>query len=284
MKIQKIEDCRKVYRDIVVGYTAVREPRCFIKHLREIDLGSLENRSDSILEQLKENNIPTEKEVLAALDKKEIWTKANEDEFAGLIQSIKDLELERRKIVSREQVEQLLKFIGEERKRLEEISRERDGHLKISAEHFLRKKAQEELIKISFYKDEKLTEPLLNNEEFDAIDYKGLGTYFELFNEMSETMSESNIKKVSVTPAFLNLFCLADNINNFYGKSIVDLTIYQCDLFHSGKINRQMIEQGSVPPTDYSDLDRVVLFFDAEYSIALGRAEEARKRERHNER
>lgn len=281
MKARKIEDCRKIYRDIVAGYTAIKNPRCFIKHLREVDLGSLENRNDAILEELKENNIPSEKEVLVALDHKKIWTAQDENDYFTLIQAIKDLENEKRKIVSREQAEQLFTVIEKERERLAEISMIREGHLRISSEYFLRKKAQQELIKISFFKDEQLTVPYFNSEEFDEIDYKGLNEFFGLFNEMSETMSESNIKKVSVMPAFLNSFALADdNAQAFFGQPIVDLTVYKIDLFNHGRLNRQIIEMGSNPPEDYSDLDAVVKWFDMEASIMIGKIEAQRKKNR----
>lgn len=284
MKVQKIEDCRKVYRDIIAGYTAIKKPLCYVKHLREADLGSLENRSDSILAELKENNIPTEKEVLIALDKKEIWTKANEEEYFNLIQAIKDLEHEKRKIVSREQIEQLLVVINKERERLYEIMIFREDHLKISTEYFLRKKAQEELIKISFFKDEQLKIPYFNTQEFDDIDYKGLNECFGIFNEVSETMSDYNIERVSVTPAFLNSFALCDdNSQVFWGRPVIDLTLYQINLFNYGRLNRQIIEMGGSPPEDYSDLDAVVRWFNCEHSLLLTKVEKQKRESRHGQ-
>ena len=133
MQIKKIEDCRRVYRDIVAGYSVIKKPFCYLKHLREIDLGALENKNDTILEELKAQGIPSEKEVLIALDSRGIWEKKDEENYWQSISSIKDLQAEQRKIVSREQVEDLLKIINQRKEEVRKISEERDSHLRISA-------------------------------------------------------------------------------------------------------------------------------------------------------
>mgnify|MGYP001570440092 CR=1 FL=1 len=274
----KIESCRKLYRDIVLGYSPVKNPRCFVKHLREIDLGSIESKSDAVLEEIKANGIHSEKEVLESLDKRGVWTKKNEEEYFGLIASIKDLEQERKKIVSRSQAEELLEIIAGRKRELQEIIIERSGHLRISSEFFLRKKFQQELMKISFFKDEDLKEPLYDQETFADLDYKDLIVLFEVFNEVSENLCELNIKKVSVTPAFLNTFSLCESDPYiFYGKPVTELTLHQLDLFNCGKLNKTILEQGNPPPENYEDLDKVVLWYDTEMSLLIGRIEKNKR-------
>lgn len=281
MKILKLEDCRKVYRDIVAGYSFVKEPHCYLKHLRDIDLGAVDNKSDLILDEVKSNNIKCEKDVLIALDKRGIWTKKDEEGYFDLLNSIKDLEGQKKKVKSREQAEQLIGIINQRKEELQKIENERNGHLSISAEYFQKKRAQSELIKISFYKDEDLKEPLFNSDEFNDLEYGQLVPFFTAFTELAETVSESNLKKISVTPFFLNAFSLSDDDpTKFYGKSIVNLSIYQLELYNLAKINKVILEQGHNPPDDYSNLDKIVDFFDIEYSILLGKIEAAKRKER----
>ena len=281
MKILKLEDCRKVYRDIVAGYSFVKEPRCYLKHLRDIDLGAVDNKSDLILDEVKANKIQCEKDVLIALDKRGIWTKKDEEGYFQLIKSIKDLEGEKRKIKSREQAEQLVKIINERKDELHKLENERAGHLSISAEYFQKKRSQEELIKISFFKNEDLKEPLFNSDEFNDLEYGQLVPFFAAFAELAETVGESNLKKISAYPSILNAFSLSgDDPTKFYGKSIVNLTLYQLELFSMLKINKMILEQGHEPPSDFSDIDKIVNFYDIEYSILLGKIEAAKRKER----
>lgn len=281
MKILKIEDCRKVYRDIVAGYSIIKEPKCYLKHLRDIDLGAVNNKSDLILDELKSKNIQPEKDVLIALDKRGIWTKKDEENYFELIKSIKDLEGEKRKIKSREQAEQLIKIINERKDELQKIEIERTGHLSISAEYFTRKRSQEELIKISFYKDEELKYPLFNADEFNDLEYGELVPFFSAFAELAETVGESNLKKISVTPFLLNAFSLSnDDPTKFYGKSIVDLSLYQLELFTLAKTNKMILEQGHEPPNDFSDIDKIVNWYSAEEAILLGKIQAAKNKER----
>ena len=58
MKISKIEDCRKVYRDIILGYSVVKNPFCYLKHLTDVDLGAVENKNDGTTHYvLSRNNL-----------------------------------------------------------------------------------------------------------------------------------------------------------------------------------------------------------------------------------
>lgn len=281
MKILKLEDCRKVYRDIVAGYSLVKEPRCYLKHLRDVDLGAVDNKSDLILEELKSKKIQSEKDVLIALDKRGIWTKKDEENYFQAIQTVKDLEVQRRKVVSREQAAQLVSIINQKKEELQKIESERAGHLSISAEYFLKKRSQEELIKISFYKDEELKYPLFDSDEFNELEYGQLVPFFSAFADLAETVGENNLKKISVYPSLLNAFSLSgDDPTKFYGKSIVNLTLYQLELFGMFKTNKMILEQGDEPPQDYSDLDKIVNWFDINYSILLGKIEAAKRKER----
>lgn len=280
MKILKLEDCRKVYRDIVAGYSVIKQPRCYLKHLRDIDLGAVDNKSELILDEVKANKIQSEKDVLIALDKRGIWTKKDEENYFELIKSIKDLEQEKRKIKSREQAEQLVQIINQRKDELYKIEGERASHLSISAEYFVKKRSQEELIKISFFKDEELKQPLFSLDEFNDLEYGELVPFFSAFAELAETVGENNLKKISVCPSILNAFSLSgDDPTKFYGKSIVNLTLYQLELFNMLKTNKMILEQGHNPPDDYSDLDKIVDFFDIEYSILLGKIEAAKRKE-----
>ncbi len=281
MKILKLEDCRKVYRDIVAGYSLVKEPRCYLKHLRDVDLGAVDNKSDLISEELKSKKIQPEKDVLVALDRRGIWTKKDEEGYFQAIQTVKDLEMQRKKVVSREQAAQLITIINQKREELQKIESERAGHLSISAEYFTRKRFQSELIKISFYKDEELKEPLFNSDEFNDLEYGQLVPFFAAFSELAETVGEGNLKKISVYPSLLNAFSLSgDDPTKFYGKSIVSLTLYQLELFSMFKINKMILEQGHEPPSDFSDIDKIVNWYDCELSLLAGKIQAAKNKER----
>lgn len=281
MKILKIEDCRKVYRDIVAGYSFVKAPRCYLKHLRDIDLGAVDNKSDLIFEELKSKKIQCEKDVLVALDKRGIWTKKDEEAYFQAIQTVKDLEGQKRKIVSRAQAEQLVEIINQKKDELHKIESERAGHLSISSEYFLKKRSQEELIKISFFKDEELKYPLFDSDEFNELEYGQLVPFFSAFADLAETVSESNLKKISACPSILNAFSLSgDDPTKFYGKSIVDLSLYQLELFNYCKTNKVILEQGHEPPSDFSDIDKIVNWYDCELSLLQGKIQAAKNKER----
>mgnify|MGYP001617765366 FL=1 len=65
------------------------------------------------------------------------------------------------------------------------------------------------------------------------------------------------------------------------GKTVTEMSIYQCDLFNYGKLNRTILEQANgTPPEEYNDLDKMVNWFDIEMSILMGKIEQNKREAR----
>jgi len=100
--------------------------------------------------------------------------------------------------------------------------------------------------------------------------------YLRLYHRVHGLFNEKNFKRIAVCPFFLNPFCLSnEDIFSFFGKPVIDLTVYQISLFGKGRYYKQLVSDPEVksPPEEYytDDLDKVIKFYDQQYSILVGK-------------
>jgi hypothetical protein len=138
------------------------------------------------------------------------------------------------------------------------------------------------------FKDSELKEPYLTQEEFDDLSFQELGELVKIYNESIQAFTEENIKKIAVNSFFLNAFLMCDNDPvKFYGKNVLDLTVYQMTLFSRGKYYKSILTEGSEPPSEYYEddkhgMDNLVKWYDAEHSRIMGKREAARAKAKQN--
>ena len=129
----------------------------------------------------------------------------------------------------------------------------------------------------ALFKDSELKEPYLTEEEFDNLSFQELGELVKIYNGTIQAFTEENIKKIGVNSFFLNAFLMCDNDPvKFYGKNVLDLTVYQMSLFSRGKYYKSILTEGSEPPSEYYDddkngMDNLVKWYDSEHSRIMGK-------------
>jgi len=276
-----VQQCKKLYRDIGLGYCYASYNKAYIKHLTEGDFGTLEDKSQEFIDYAHSKGIGSEKEILIALHENGSWLNSEEELYQFSIQEVRDLIDQRRTLYLKEQVEQIGVFIKEKERALDNLHVKRSELLSITSESYASRKQQEEVIKISFYKDPEFKTLLYNDEVFDELDIPEIRKVFLLYTSLMLPYCDKNLQKVSVCPFFLNLFSLCEeDVSAFYGKPICNLSVYQSKLLEFSKINTVIIkEEGKGRPDDYyQDLDKVINWFDTRYQILVGKSAEARQK------
>lgn len=69
---------RKLYKDIVLGYSYIASENIYIKHPSELDLGAIEDFYIQYLNEAKIKGLPDEKEKIRELCVAEIWSEEKE--------------------------------------------------------------------------------------------------------------------------------------------------------------------------------------------------------------
>ena len=102
---------------------------------------------------------------------------------------------------------------------------------------------------------------LFTDEEFDELESALLNDLATYYHNYHFSLNSEVIKNIALSSVFLNMFYLCENNPQiFYGKSVINLTFHQIDLFSYGKYFKSILSnyQGKIPPNVMSDPDKLI--------------------------
>lgn len=281
--LKNSKECRNAYRDILQGYSHIPNGDKYIKHFAEADLGLLENIYNSYKIGALEMGLMTEKDKLAFLKEEDFWTEEEENEYRQAKSDLSDTIDHLSKIVIPEQREKFKEEVQKDEIALREISIDRDDIVNPTVESYCNKKINEDYVYRAFYKNEQLTEPYYTKEEYGELSYREIGGIVQEYNESISSYSEKNIKRIAVNTFFLNAFMMSDNDPvKFYGKAVLEMTVYQMNLYTRGKFCKSILQESELGPPDqhYRDeaegVEHLMNWFDNEYNLINSRREQQR--------
>ncbi len=259
---------RQNLSEIIRGYSSFDSPDFgvfYIKHLTNLDLAEIEYWNNYYLEEAKKNGIPTYEQKSEFIIKNGLWTQKEENKIKDykkqmdVYESNKGNEfLKSKRIMWAREAEKL----GKDIKYLEF---KKQSLIKETAESIAAKKSNQVHINKSFFKDKDLTQPCFDKEQFDNLEDDKINLLFDIFNDYLSNFNTENLKKLAISPVFLNLFYLSsENIYEFYGKPVVYLTTYQTDLFGFGRYFKNMMSeyQSSIPKEILNDPDKMIEYVE----------------------
>lgn len=260
---------KKLYKDIVLGYSYIASENIYIKHPCEIDLGLIEDLYIQHFNEAKVRGLPDEKEKIKELCEAEIWSEDKEKKIVTNRREIANLKDTLKKIFIKSQTITINNQIKALEKELKEIFEEKEKLIGTTAEKYANKRSNEMIIHRSYFKDENLKEKLFTDQVFDEMDSKELTKYILIYNKIIDNFNERNVKKIAALPFFLNVSFLAeDNIFIFYGKPITQLSNFQIELFSNARAYKNVLSKGANPSEEYyNNLDDLVEWYELNKSI-----------------
>lgn len=262
-----MENVRLILADIIRGYTHVEESEFgpfFIKHLNNFDIADIDSVYSLYFEKAKSKNILTNKEKIEFLIKNDIWSKKEEDKLKDYKKTLDQYDLNKsnefvksKRDIWKDEIEKLQKDINK-------LEIKRANLMGDTAESFASKKANEEHIILSFYKDKEFKRNLFSRQEFNEFDNKIISKIIELLKINTEKFNPRNLIKISLSPSYLNMFNLSsESIYEFYGKPVIQLSFYQMDVWGSARRFQQDLSQfPNIPKDIQSDPDKLIEYIE----------------------
>ena len=262
---QIVSKVRKIYRDILLGYTKPTNTNLYIKHFRELDIGELNEVKQEIKDSAQKKGLLSEKEKIDILIDQGVWTKEQEQEIEFVSINIANQYQTKTKLLIKSQIDTVNQRIENLEKELQEKLEKRNKILGLTLESYADRMSSEQIIRLSFYKDKKISELLFSDEEYSDLEPKELNIYLEYYSEFNRLFNVKNLKRIAASSFFLNpLFLCKNNPSIFFGKPIVELTNYQVDLFSYGLSFKAVLEKGETPSNElYSDLDALIDWYES---------------------
>lgn len=260
---------RKLYKDILLGYSYIASEDIYIKHPTELDLGLIEDFYIQYFNEAKVRGLPDEKEKVKELCDAGIWSEEKEKLILFNKKQISDLNETLKKIFIKSQITSINNQIKKIQKELNDILLEKDDLLSVTAEKYASKRSNEMIIYKSIYKNANLSILLFSEILFEELETRELSRYVIIYNTIINNFNSQNIKKIGTLPFFLNsMFLAEDNIYHFYGKPIIRLSNFQQELFSIGRMYKSVLLKGVNPRDEYyDDLDELVNWYELNKGI-----------------
>jgi hypothetical protein len=261
-----LDDCRRAYKEILLCHSLDRYNKkfCYIKHFKDIDLSLFQENTDEYIMEAQEQGLETEEEKLILLCKEGHWTWEEEDKIKKFKEQIDNLKRTKSKLFIQAQIKKIEKEIKTEEDKLAKINTQRIEVVGITAEKFAEKKSNETLIFYSLFASRELEEPFFSKEEYDELHQQEIYKLMDLYNESCLKFSYDKLQLVAACSFFMSSYGLCgDNPYTFFGKSVIDMSVYQTNLFSLGKHYKAILAQGKSPPDEYvNDPQKMASWYD----------------------
>tara|TARA_Y100001963_G_scaffold158817_1_gene259846 strand:+ start:37 stop:1047 length:1011 start_codon:yes stop_codon:yes gene_type:complete len=260
---------KTVFTDIVRGYSAVYDEefgKIYVKHLNSFDSSDIEGAKEKYYNKAKKMGVPTEAEQEQLLLEQGLWSEKKERRISEQKIFVNNLIRQKRKLYLKSQIEKLKVHIDESEKKLEEMEIDKIHLMGQTCERFANKKVNEYYMYVSVFKDDELEDRKFTSTQFDELTDDQLSSLINIYNNSTAKFDSSVIKRVALSPLFLNFFYLCDdNAVNFYGKPIIELTFYQTEVFSHGlQFKNILSDTKNKPPDDIAnDPDKLIEWAEA---------------------
>ena len=247
---------QRLYRDIIRGYTIFdfQKQKVYIKHLRNVDLGDIQEEDQRLFDKAKKEGLLTSKEKIELLIEQDIWSQKEEDRTQALESEISVLRDSLKKLIVQAQIRQYRKRIAEREEALNEIAAEREELIGFTCEKYVTKHITRQYLKYSLFSDSKLENYFLTDKIYDDISDDDLDSITLIYNLLMNESTSSNLQKIAAYPWFLNTFILCKNSPyDFFGKPVIELSNYQVELFTHASRYKSVLDSGKTPAESLYD-------------------------------
>ena len=261
---------KSIYMDVLKGYSegnTERYGKMFIKHLDALTSGEIDETYREFFNKAKNEGLPTNEDQEEYIKDQEIWSRKEDERLVELENALDNLHRTKRKVFLKSQVDSVNEEIEKIQKEHFELIKEKEELLGFTAEKYANKKVNEFYMYKSLYKDAKLTKMFFEEEGFEDISFRALNDLMVFYNERTIFHNEWNLKRVALSPFFLNYFYLCDdNPFTFFGKPVVDLTYLQTELFGYARYFKNLLSNCKNEPDKelYENPEKLIEYLEGQ--------------------
>jgi hypothetical protein len=229
---------RRAFNDVTLGYSreTLMGRTVYIKHLGYGDQVENDTKRDEYFNEARTQGLSTAEQKIVALIERGDWSEAKEKEIKACKTQIENLIEGKKKNMK---MPSLVKNYTEQIKKEEVLYTQRltakINALGLTCESYADRLLNDWYIYTNLFADKALTIPFFTQEEFDYITEPDMDVVAKTYNVAMEICGEPNLKKLTIQPFFQNYFGLTgDNLSQFFGKPIAQLTFFQIRVLSLG--------------------------------------------------
>lgn len=272
---QELEKLKIIYYEIIAGSSFVPKLNVFVKHFTELDNLEISKAKQAFLRKYKDDGIPFYQERYDMLVKNNEWSSDDDKN----IEFLKTLLIDNEKNLKNVIIEQrpiIEAVIKEKRTALAEALYKKREIFGATSEEFADRDTLAFVAYQGTFNDSQCTDRKFKSfEEFQELSDEDSEIYIDNMDSALSKFTEENIRIIAAMPFFINVFSyVKEDVSRFFKKSMVDLSHFQFLLLSLGSRNTNVLSQIDGDPPELihaSDIQKLVDFYDKEYSVMLGK-------------
>ena len=247
----EITEYRKIFRDIVQGYSQVSidDQTFYIKHLSALDQVEIDQIRSEHYDKAISRGIAKEEEILKNLKKDKIWTDSDEAEISRQELFIQNAQQSKTQLVLKSQIDKQNQSIQEARKKLNSLIAKKNELIGVSAESYADKRSNDYYIIKSFYENTECTEAVFPEEkDYNTLYSEDVAKFVNSYNTIFAMFEEKKIQEMILQDFYYIYFPFSDDTVGFFGSPVCHLTYNQLKLIVYTKIFKNIFENNSHIP------------------------------------
>lgn len=218
--------------EIFDGYTDInyKNKTVYIKHFSIRDqryIHRFYNKYKSIAES---KGIPSEKEMLDSLREDGLWGDDDDRKIIDLEQEIEGLQNSKRASFLPSQKKHIQETIESKHRELYFFINKKAELVGRTSERYGSQRSNEEFIRYLIYKDSRCLEHFFTDEEFADLSEEDVSFFVKENDAVSQRLNENNIQHTVLRDFFNMYMSQTEDVSSFYGKPIIELSVYQLKL------------------------------------------------------
>jgi hypothetical protein len=249
--------------EIFDGYTEFEfnNRSVYLKHLTIKDQRNIHLYYQKYKDIAIRRGVETEESILQKVKDDGLWLDEDDLKISSLSSEIENLKKTKKSFFLKSQKDSVQKTISEKEKEYFTLLHKRKEIVGKTAEDYATNMAATEMIRYFVFDSTDLDNHAFSKEEFDEIDDESLIMLKLIQNSLTEKMSEKSIQETVLRPFFSLYLSFCENAKDFFGKPLVDLSVYQLKMVVFGRIFQSIFQYVEDIPDDIRDDPEKLLAF-----------------------
>tara|TARA_B100000519_G_scaffold15442_1_gene11394 strand:- start:1222 stop:2214 length:993 start_codon:yes stop_codon:yes gene_type:complete len=256
------EYLKLIFSEIIEGYSFVPS-KLFgdlkIKHINNFDAAKTDIKNHYYFEKAVSQGLEKREDKIDYLIKEKLWDPEKDKQAKRLEDMLKGMRKTKSKLILQTQIDAINKDIEENELQLSAILAEKETIIGFTAEEYAQRRINEYYMYISILDEN--GNRLFKEDEFQELDEEQVAEIMTVYSKNNEKFKAEVLKKIALADFFTNIFYLCeDNVFNFYGKPVINLTFYQIEIYSYGRYFKSLIQnsEDKIPDHIVEDPDKLI--------------------------
>ena len=233
----------------------------YFKHTSIKDQRNLHTYYSKHLKRAQEKGVESEESILEKVKKDNLWTDDEDLKISNLDIEISNLKRTKESLFLASQKKQVQETIDEKRKEWVTLLTKRKEIVGKTAEDYASGMASMEITRYFIYDSKDLVDNAFSKEDFDNLDDEEFYFLTKVQDEISKRLDELTIQKTTLRPFFTLYLSFCENPKDFFGRALVDLSVYQLKMCVFGRVFNSIFQNVENIPEDIKDDPERLLAF-----------------------